>query len=115
MKLVRIFTGDDDESHFEVHSQTDYFTFSERNNTRTAIQKACGIIFATRDTSAEVKFHNPASRQYGLYLSARVELGVGDGDSIIMEEGDILLAEDTTGRGHTSKVLKNGLVVFVKL
>jgi len=115
MKLVRIFTGDDNESHIEIHDQQEYFDFTERNNTRTALEKAHGIIFATRDTSAEVKFHNAAKRQYGLYLSATVELGLGDGSSVVMEPGDILLAEDSTGHGHSSKVLKEGMVVFVRL
>ena len=115
MKLVRLYTGDDDESHIEIHDQQEFFDFTERNNTRTAVQKAHGIIFATRDTSAEVKFHNATRRQYGLYLSATVELGMGDGSSVVMEPGDILLAEDTTGHGHTSTVLKDGMVIFVRL
>ncbi|MEQ8194311.1 MAG: hypothetical protein RIB59_07460 [Rhodospirillales bacterium] len=115
MKLVRIYTGDDNESHIEVHDQKKYFEFTERNNTRTKIEKSHGIIFAKRSTSTPVKFHNATRRQYGLYLSARVEIGLGDGSSVIMEPGDILLAQDTTGRGHTSKVLQDGMVAFVRL
>ncbi len=115
MKLVRIYTGDDNESHIEIHDQKAFLNFTERNNTRTALEKTTGIIFATRDTSAEVKFHNATKRQYGLYLSATVELGLGDGSSVVMEPGDILLAEDTTGHGHTSTVLKDGMVIFVRL
>ena len=115
MKLVRIFTGDDDESHIEIHDQRDYFDFTERNNTRTPVLPAHGVIFAKRHTDAPVKFHNATKRQYGFYLSASVEIGLGDGSTVIMEPGDILLAEDTTGHGHTSKVLKEGMVAFVRL
>lgn len=115
MKLVRLYTGDDNESHIELHDQNEYFDFTERNNTRTAVLDARGIIFAKRDTSAEVKFHNATRRQYGIYLSAAVELGMGDGSSVVMEPGDILLAEDTSGHGHTSTVLKDGMVIFVRL
>ncbi|MEL0106719.1 MAG: hypothetical protein ACO3MW_04970 [Rhodospirillales bacterium] len=115
MKLVRLYTGDDNETHIEQHDQMDYFDFTERNNTRTAVQQTHGIVFAKRDTDAPVKFHNATKRQYGLYLSATVELGMGDGSSVVMEPGDILLAEDTTGHGHTSKVLKEGMVIFVRL
>lgn len=115
MKLVRVYTGDDNESHFEVHDQKDYFEFTERNNTRTAVLDAKGMIVAKRDTDAPVKFHNATKRQYGLYLSASVELGMGDGSTVVMEPGDILLAEDTTGHGHTSKVLTEGMVIFIRL
>ena len=113
MKLVRIYTGDDNESHIEVHDQKEYFEFTERNNTRTKIQDVDGICFAHRKTDSPVKFHTPARQQYALYLSCTVEIGLGDGSSIVMEPGDILVAQDTTGHGHSSKVLKEGMVAFV--
>ena len=50
-----------------------------------------------------------------VYLTARVEIGLGDGSSVVMEPGDILQAEDTTGRGHTSHVLQEGICMVVRL
>jgi hypothetical protein len=50
-----------------------------------------------------------------LYLTASVEIGLGDGSSKVMEAGDVLLANDTAGRGHTSRVVTGGLCAFVPL
>ena len=50
-----------------------------------------------------------------VYLTARVEIGLGDGSSVVMEPGDVLQAEDTTGHGHTSNVLQGGMCMVVRL
>ena len=50
-----------------------------------------------------------------LYLTASVEIGLGDGTSILMERGDVLRAEDTTGHGHTSTIREGGLCAFVPI
>ena len=71
--------------------------------------------FAQRVEGSFSDFHNPPRRQYVLYLTASVELGLGDGSSVVMEPGDVLLAEDTTGRGHTSRVLLGGMCAVVPL
>jgi hypothetical protein len=38
-------------------------------------------------------------------LDAAVELTTGDGTRRILAPGEILLAEDTTGRGHRSRAV----------
>jgi len=35
-------------------------------------------------------------------LTGSVTIGVGDGSSITFYPGDVFLAEDTTGQGHTA-------------
>ena len=49
-------------------------------------------------------FHNAPRLQYVIYLTASVEIGLGDGSSTVMEPGDVLRAEDVTGHVHTSTV-----------
>ena len=114
MKLVRAYTGEDEESHLDIldHSDLEYV---ERDGTRTAIQTATGTQFAIRTEGAFTDFHNAPRRQYVFYLTASVELGLGDGSTHVMEPGDVLLAEDTTGRGHTSRVVKGGISATVRL
>ncbi len=111
MKLVRIYTGSDGESHIE---RTD-FALTERAGTRTVPQEASAVTFAQRTGGSFSDFHTPPYRQYVLYLTAGVEIGLGDGSSIVMEPGDVLLAEDTTGHGHTSRVRQGGICAFVPL
>jgi len=50
-----------------------------------------------------------------IYLTASVEVACADGSRMVMEPGDVLLAEDTTGHGHTSRVLISGIGMTVPL
>ena len=109
MKFIRTYTGPDSESHFEEQA----FTF-EAATSRTAAQDAQRIQFYDRQVGFR-DFHVAPRRQYLLYLTARVELGFGDGATVTMNPGDVLLVEDLTGRGHTSRVIEAGLCAVVAL
>lgn len=105
MKITRLYTGSDGESHFEdVDISLDNVVGSQR---MSKLKDATGIIF--RETSGEynLNFHNAPRRQFIITLEGQVELVVGDGTSRILGPGDILLAEDTTGRGHISRAVNN--------
>ncbi|RJQ09106.1 MAG: hypothetical protein C4558_06835 [Dehalococcoidia bacterium] len=110
MKIVNITTGADGESHVRIMTPE----FTENDGRRTKIQPTESITFMKRELGF-IEFHPAPRRQYMLYLTARVEIGLGDGTSVIMEPGDALLAEDTTGRGHTSRVLQPGVCAVVTL
>lgn len=111
MKFVRVYTGPDNESHTEViHPE-----FPERDGTRTIPQDAVSVSFIQRPDGGFIDFHPAPRRQYVLYLTASVEIGLGDGTSVLMEAGDVLQAEDTTGHGHISTIRKGGLCAFVPL
>lgn len=114
MKLVRVYTGEDQESHLEImdHVELDYV---ERDNTRTAVVGVTGAQFAMRNDGAFSDYHNAPRRQYVMYLTASVEIGLGDGSTHVMEPGDVLLAEDKTGRGHTSRVVQGGMCAIVRI
>ena len=114
MKLVRVYTGDDGESHLETRDQSE-FEFVERDGTLTAVQETFGVNFAQREAGPVGEFHNAPRRQYVVYLTASVEVGCGNGSSAVMEPGDVLIAEDTTGHGHTSHVLRTGIGMTVRL
>jgi hypothetical protein len=111
MKFVRVYTGPDNESHTDVIEPP----FSERDGTRTALEGATGVMFAQRPDDGFSDFHQAPRLQYVLYLTASVEIGLGDGSSTLMEPGDVLRAEDTTGHGHTSTVRQGGVCAFVPI
>jgi len=111
MKFVRVYTGDDNESHVEVIEPE----FSDRDGTRTTPETANKVSFVQRPDGGFSDFHQAPQQQYVLYLTASIEIGLGDGSSIVMERGDVLRAEDTTGHGHTSTVREGGLCAFVPL
>jgi hypothetical protein len=101
VKIVRIYTGADGESHFEdVPVQ---FAESGQFGRISKMVAARGVLFREVDGNYDLDFHNAPRRQYVVNLKGSVEIEVGDGTKRVLGPGDILLAEDTTGRGHISR------------
>ena len=101
MQIVRVFTGDDGESHFEdveieLNEQGLAGAMSE-------LWPGKGVIFRTVNGDYDLDFHTAPRRQLVVNLQGAVEIEVGDGSVRRLDSGDILLAEDTTGRGHKSR------------
>ena len=115
MKITRVFTGPDEESHFE-DVELDLQDLG-RVGRMTKLQTATGIVFRENDGDYKLDFHNAPRRQYVINLSGSVELETGDGTKRLLRPGDVLLAEDLTGRGHISRALEQGLrrSIFVTL
>jgi hypothetical protein len=64
----------------------------------------------------EVDWHNPPQRLLVLWLTGEVEFETSDGDIRRLAAGSVVLAEDTTGKGHISRHPPEGqLVVHVAL
>ncbi len=105
MKITRLYTGSDNESHFE---DIDIPLNAMRGTDRQSeLKKTTGILF--RETSGEynLDWHNAPRRQFIINLEGQVEIIIGDGTKRRFGPGDILLAEDITGRGHISRAVNN--------
>lgn len=105
MQITRLYTGPDNESHFEdieieLEDTGDIGQLSEKIT-------ADGIIFRRTGPDYDYDWHNAPRRQYILMLDGAVDVEIGDGTVRRFSTGDILLAEDTTGRGHKSKAVNN--------
>lgn len=103
MKVVRIYTGADGESHFEdIEMQLENMgpggRFSEPVETTR-------LIFRETGTDYKLDFHCAPRRQYVVNLTGSVEIETGHGEKRLLGPGSILLAEDTTGRGHISRAV----------
>ena len=62
----------------------------------------------------EVDWHNPPQRLLVLWLTGEVEFETSDGNIRRLPAGSVVLAEDTTGKGHISRHPPEGqLVVHV--
>jgi hypothetical protein len=57
-------------------------------------------------------WHNPPERLLVLWLTGEVEFETSDGDIRRLVAGSILLAEDTTGKGHISRHPPEGQLVI---
>ena len=52
-----------------------------------------------------INWHNAPRRQFVVNLTGTVEIVASDGEKRLLGPGSILLAEDLTGKGHTSRGL----------
>jgi quercetin dioxygenase-like cupin family protein len=52
-----------------------------------------------------IDFHGVSTPRFLIVLSGQLEVGLGDGSKHILSKGDIVLADDVTGRGHTSRMI----------
>lgn len=102
MKVTRIYTGDDGQSHFE---DLDIPMSSSSIGAMTSAIPASSATF--RDTAAGgpqvMDFHVAPRRQFVIHLAGRAEIECGDGSKRQFGVGDVLLADDTTGQGHISR------------
>jgi quercetin dioxygenase-like cupin family protein len=105
MNITRIYTGADNESHFEdiempLVNKGDIGKLSET-------VRATGLVFRETPPDYNFEWHNAPQRQYVVMLEGKVEIEIGDGTKRLFQTGDILLAEDTTGHGHISRAVDN--------
>jgi quercetin dioxygenase-like cupin family protein len=69
-------------------------------NTISKSEQAQTISFEETSAGASLDWHNAPHRQYVITLSGRLEFETRTGGRQVVEPGDILLAEDTSGGGH---------------
>ena len=102
--IVRIYTGSDGESHFE---DIDLKYEASGNSASAPPEQPESMTFRTQQPGVDLDFHPAPRRQYIVSLSGQVEVGLGNGEKRIFKAGDVMLADDTTGRGHTTRVVGN--------
>lgn len=105
MKITRIYSDRDGESHFEdLHIQLQEAGEIGRLSEKLA---ATGIIFRENDADYDYDWHLAPQKQYIIILDGEIEIEVSDGEKRKFVGGDILLVEDTTGRGHRTRIVNN--------
>ena len=67
--------------------------------------KATGIIFRQTPGSYDYAWHPAPRRQYIINLDGGVEITASDGEKRVIGAGEVLLVEDTHGKGHFSKAV----------
>ena len=103
MNIVRIYSGDDGESHFE---DVEVEMENRGNIGRISdLWRGKGVMFREVEGDYEIDFHNAPRRQLVVNLTGSVDIEIGDGTVRRLGPGSILLAEDTTGRGHISRAV----------
>src|SRR5712692_6011709 len=104
MRIHRLYTGTDGQSHLEELK----IPFAPGGMGEQApMQKAHGVVFSRVQPGAFMDWHNAPRRQFVITLQGAVEIGLGDGSIHRFGPGEGILAEDLTGKGHTTRAVGN--------
>jgi hypothetical protein len=109
MKVFRLYTGNDQRSHFEEIESS----FGGENIQTTTLQSATSVAFRRAPVGHVIDWHPAPRRQYVVTLSGSWEIECSDGSKRTFKPGDVMLAEDLTGKGHVSRVLGNEPHIFM--
>jgi len=97
-KLTRVYADAEGNSHFaslEIEL-TDRGTIGLLSDPRAAES----VIFRENEPSYDYDWHCAPARQFIILLDGEIGLEVSDGERRTFRAGDVLLVEDTSGRGH---------------
>ena len=120
VKYTRLYSDDNCESHFEdldVQFQpVDFAPPAPPLDISTfGSAEQCSILRAKYDWKGD--WHPAPFRQLHFYLSGEVEAETSDCEIRRIGAGEIVLVEDTTGKGHRSRVVGSSevIIAIVKL
>jgi hypothetical protein len=101
MKYAHLYATPDGESHFEdVEVQ---LTETGRGTQLAQLIATKGFEFRTNDLTYQLDWHPAPRRQLVINISGEVEITASDGEVRVFGPGSIMLADDTTGKGHLSR------------
>ena len=114
MEYVRIYAGDDGQTHFEdvtVEGELREVVAGVPPVLVSAPHPAAALIFVQQpEDAADWENHVAPQRQWVINLRGRAAITVSDGERREFDPGAIILAEDTEGAGHVSTPLTDDLL-----
>lgn len=115
MFYTRLYTGDDGHSYFEdvIVSLLDQGAIGAISE-GFAVDK---LMFRENEPGYDYDVHNAPARQFIILLDGEIEIETSRGEKRIFKGGDILLVEDTEGKGHRTRhtVQQKRRSVFITL
>lgn len=118
LAYVRIFCDADGDSHFsdEVMPFTlyDYAPPAPPVSVSTALD-AESVVLLSSPPGWHGDWHPAPRRQLMFVLSGELEVEVSDGEVRRFSSGAVALVEDTSGRGHVSRVVSEGRVFMAAI
>ena len=116
MKYIRLSADHAGESHFEDVE----IEFTDSEYTSSAPPLGLSMMSATTEfgfmrTPAgwESDWHRATARNFFVVVSGEWEVIASDGDARRFGPQSLLLVEDTTGKGHKSRVVSDSIVALI--
>ena len=104
MKITRVYADEQGESHFD-EMEVELRDAGPIGHLSDPI-RAREVIFRRNDPGYDYDWHPAPRRQFIVLLDGGIELEVSDGERRTLQTGEILLLEDTEGRGHRTRNLE---------
>src|SRR5690349_14366403 len=102
MRLIRLFTRPSGDSAFEIRE------VPMTGARPTSAQFQGGAMFFRETAEGHVQdYHNAPRRQLIFLTSGILELEASDGRRLVCRPGDLIFAEDTAGKGHVTRSLRD--------
>ncbi|TYC80974.1 cupin domain-containing protein [Novosphingobium sp. BW1] len=101
--VAHLYGGEDGESHLEM-LPLPRTGGKEGRSVQTRLY-ATDVEIADTLPGDFIDFHGVSTPRFLIVLAGSLEIGLGDGSKYILSKGDIVLADDVTGHGHTSRTI----------
>jgi hypothetical protein len=103
-QVTRVYSDDKGDSHFEDIE----IPLKEAGSIGwlSDLLPARGVIFREVEPSYDWNFHTAPQKQYIILLDGAIEIETSLGEKRIFKAGEVLLVEDTTGKGHKTRNLQ---------
>lgn len=103
MRITRIVADPEGESHFEeLEIELEY---KGEIGGLSAPHPVSSVIFRENAPDYDFDWHCAPQRQFIVLLDGAIEIEASDGEKRRFGGGDVLLVEDTTGRGHRTRTV----------
>jgi|SRR4030095_8613175 quercetin dioxygenase-like cupin family protein len=104
MRLHNLYADADGESHFrDIEIELSETMFGVGLLSKP--QPVSTVMFRQVPPGIILGQHNAPRRMYAVVLEGHAEFTASDGETRVLGAGEVLLVEDTTGKGHQSKSL----------
>ncbi len=105
VKVTKVYNDSNGDSHFKDME----INLEEKGTIGSLSDRipAKEVIFRTVKPSYDYDFHNAPQRQFIILLDGEIEIETSLGEKRMFKGGDILLMEDTEGKGHKTRNLQN--------
>ena len=112
VNYVHLYTGDDGLSYFQDIEEP--MTDRGQGTEISKLFQATGMMMRRNTADYQLDYHPAPRRQFIVNLTGTVEIVASGGETRQFGPGSIMLADDTTGKGHISKALTpERLSIFV--
>jgi len=99
IRCIRLWTGDDENSHFEEGIIE--LDPGQRGDVLSGKTAAKTVSFEETASGGAFAWHTAPARQLVITLSGTLDFQTREGEHFLLHPGDVLLAEDTVGGGHS--------------